>query len=273
MMSLLKTHPVSLKEHLTTICDILGIDTTKKSTKAQMQSDIETFLNDEPDLESKVRELAMELISEFKLRKATDTTDTAMEVDSSLTCPPQPTNLSISPVHSVNIPTQSQQQQQQQQQQQNSNKTKDLKRKLFPGCHDDDEIEIKRVKPNIPLEDSIQTFIEAINHDREETKKELKQMRDELKTISETLESEREQRKDEKASQRKMCEEIDNALKHFTTQITWLNNNVSQAYKDEVTKGLEKLDMSFKIGMTRMMSLLPSNTPPRDQTYQLRHLL
>ena len=46
-----------------------------------MQSDIETFLNDEPDLESKVRELAMELISEFKQRKATESTDTAMEVD------------------------------------------------------------------------------------------------------------------------------------------------------------------------------------------------
>ena len=126
IISLLKTHPVSLKEHLTTICDTLGIDTSKKPTKAQMQCDIETFLRDEPDLEPKVREIAMELISEFKLRKASETTDTAMEVDSSLNCPPPPTNLSISPVHSVNIPTQVPQQQQQQQ-----DKPKELKRKLF----------------------------------------------------------------------------------------------------------------------------------------------
>ena len=160
ILSLLKTHPVSLKENLMTICDTLGINTSNKPTKAQMQSEIDTFLSSEPDLEPKVREIAVELISEFKERKNSETTTTAtttataMEIDTSLTCPPPTTHLSISPVNSTSFPTQQQQKPQQQ------HKSNELKRKLFNGCDDDEDVtEAKRVKPNIPLESSVQTLV------------------------------------------------------------------------------------------------------------------
>ena len=60
MLSLLKTHPVSLKENLQAIASTLGIDTTKNNTRAQLQSKIDQFLINEPDFEPKIRIFALD---------------------------------------------------------------------------------------------------------------------------------------------------------------------------------------------------------------------
>ena len=46
------------------------------------------------------------------------------------------------------------------------------------------------------------------------------------------------------------------------------NDDVKQAVKNEVTKGLEKLEMAFMIGMTQMTSLFPKPNPSHQQQQQ-----
>ena len=70
ILSILKTHPISLKENLLTIANAIDLPLTSKGTKAQLQAEIDDLANKKPELERKIRDVA-QTISE-KHRGAND---------------------------------------------------------------------------------------------------------------------------------------------------------------------------------------------------------
>ena len=72
IIPLLKKHPVSRKENLQNIAKALGIDSSEKQTIAQYQCAIDEFLRMEPAFEDKVREIAHEILSDWKNTKGND---------------------------------------------------------------------------------------------------------------------------------------------------------------------------------------------------------
>ena len=68
--SLLKSHPISLKENLVRISRALGMEIDmEKARKAQMQNDIEECLKTYPEYEQAVRDVMDEILNEFNLQK------------------------------------------------------------------------------------------------------------------------------------------------------------------------------------------------------------
>ena len=68
-MPLLKTHPVNVKHNLEKIAGALDLHLIQKATRGQIQAEIDDYLKKEPDLFEKVREIAMEMITEYRQSK------------------------------------------------------------------------------------------------------------------------------------------------------------------------------------------------------------
>ena len=66
--------------------------------------------------------------------------------------------------------------------------------------------------------------------------------------MSEHLEEERTQSKHQRVEFGKRLEEVDQSVQNFSNQID--TTRLIQPLKDEVLKGLEKLEMDLSIGMT-----------------------
>ena len=66
IISLLRQHPVSRKENLQTISKALGNENNDKNSIALVQSEIDEFLRNEPSKESKVHDIASEIIDKWK---------------------------------------------------------------------------------------------------------------------------------------------------------------------------------------------------------------
>ena len=65
IITLLKTHPVSLTENLKKICHEIGLKPTKV-IKTKMQCEIDDLVSNQPELEVKIREMAEEMIHNAK---------------------------------------------------------------------------------------------------------------------------------------------------------------------------------------------------------------
>ena len=63
ILSLLKTHPISLKENLLAIANAIDLPPTAKGTKAQLQAEIDDLVHKRPELEKKIRDM-VQTISE-----------------------------------------------------------------------------------------------------------------------------------------------------------------------------------------------------------------
>ena len=66
IISLLQSHPVSLKENLQNICNALELTFDPKDTKTHLTVQIETLLLKETVLKSKVREIAVTMMVEHE---------------------------------------------------------------------------------------------------------------------------------------------------------------------------------------------------------------
>ena len=94
IINLLKTHPVGLIHNLKTIANALGLDLAPKNTRAHMQTELVAYLEKEPDLEGKVREIAKEFIMETRKNK-NDADPTLLQDECTKTLAKSPTYIHI----------------------------------------------------------------------------------------------------------------------------------------------------------------------------------
>ena len=60
-------------------------------------------------------------------------------------------------------------------------------------------------------------------------------------------------------------DKLENQILTLTKIVEKTDEKMTQSFKDEVTHGLEKLEMDFQIGMTKMTSLIPKQPPQQPQ--------
>ena len=65
IITLLQTHPVSRKDNLKSIAEALDLEYEEKDTKTDLTLAIENSLNAEPELETKVRQIAIRSVSRY----------------------------------------------------------------------------------------------------------------------------------------------------------------------------------------------------------------
>ena len=268
IINLLKTRPVGRIDNLKTIATALGLELAPKSTRAQIQAEIETYLQKEPDLESKVREIAEEFIMDMKKHK-NDADPSLLQDEHTSTLTKSPTYVHTYPSPSSN-PTPPNKPTDEPNSQiplfdvtDNgvSEPENDLKRKLFETEDEtDEEKEKKRPRTEINLRD-IMDAIERESEARENEKKEHRRLMTKMEEALEKEIIERNEEKNLRLKQQKNFEDalqkIDKTMSNFSIDIQERNNKITNAYKDEVTKGLEKLEQAIHIAITEAVSLIP----------------
>ena len=68
ILSIVKTHPISLKENLLSICAVLNIETDQKETKVSLQTKIDDASKLNEDNDKKIREKVNEIKTMHKER-------------------------------------------------------------------------------------------------------------------------------------------------------------------------------------------------------------
>ena len=69
LINLLRNGPVNRLDYLKQICEFLGIDTSKKMTRVEMQTAMDDFILIRHELEPQVREMIEKINSEVKKQR------------------------------------------------------------------------------------------------------------------------------------------------------------------------------------------------------------
>ena len=103
IITLLKTHPVSLTENLKKICHEIGLKPTKL-TKTKMQCEIDDLVSKQPNLEEKVREIAEEMTHNAKKNRENHNSEPHHPQDENQSPQnPQTTTLSAPPPYPIEV--------------------------------------------------------------------------------------------------------------------------------------------------------------------------
>ena len=257
IMNLLKGYPVSLNENLSKIMVKFNLPIPKeKGQKITMQNDIDTFVRINPQHEQTVRDMANEWIIEYKQSKTKTSEDTtsdhtlvSSETTSESTLSPRK-DISTSPACSdppISLQTQpplfddDDESSIEMDQAETNNEPLSSKRKLSADsvCECDNERKTRLVNPDASL---LQLF-SIIQRDSEERKRQF----DELKVLFDS----------EKEVRREQITQMSSALSELRNQISELEIIMTKAYKNEVTKGLEKLQNIVQHGLETFTALIP----------------
>ena len=259
IITLLQTHPVSRKDNLKSIAEALDLEYEEKDTKTDLTLAIENSLNAEPELETKVREIAITILAEYNKQKADITI-------------PKTSNLSRSPVNVYNTPNSS------------SPAPQTLvtqSQDLFCGTANDSFLSVSQTASQMTAKRNL--FPHHTTHTSSQTDSENETMKSDSPSIIDNLvkmcqkqneqvelllgeiHTERSLRAKEQMTYESQLKNLNDVLSGFCNRIEKTNSNVAELRNDVKTRFENPSQCSCKTRNTSTVSQPPQQQQPPQQ--------